>query len=330
MTMSKHSISERENALRVLTLSAEPQWVPVSADCFMFLVPSIVRERPVRGADGEDWFGCNWIWDADSFGFAPDIINPPLLEDINKWREVMRFPDLDSLDWKSAAETDLAEFDRSEKLLRIILESGPFERTHQILGFESAFIAMCEEPEEYKALIDAITDYKIKLIDKVCEFYKPDEIMAQDDLGTAKGPMISIGMYRDLLKPAHNRIGDAIRSNGVIYTHHSCGRMEAFIDDIIETGVHAINPFQPMNDLDSIARKYAGVICCDVGAETLANYPSSSEKDIRAEVRRVIDTFGPHKNLMIECFPSNVKCMHNIEIALDEARRYGSEFYTRV
>jgi len=294
----------------------------------MFLVPSVVRERPLRGANGADWFGCNWIWDPDSLGFAPDILNPPFLEDITEWRDVVKFPDLDTIDWEAAAAVDLADHDRNEKLIRLILESGPFERTHHFLGFENAFLAMSEEPEEYKALIDAIAEYKVKLIYKICEFYKPDEIMAQDDLGNARGPMMSLEMYRDLLKPAHKRISDAIRSNGVIYTHHSCGKMDAFIDDLIEVGVNAINPFQPSNDLEAIADKYGRVICCDVGAETLANYPNSSEAEIRAEVRRVIDIFAPHKTLMIECFPSNVKCMQNIEIALDEARRYGSAFYS--
>lgn len=188
-------------------------------------------------------------------------------------------------------------------------------------------MAMVEEPEEFKALVDAIADYKVKLIEKVCEFYKPDEIMVQDDLGNAKGPMMSLTMYRELLKPAHKKIGAAIRAHGVFFTFHSCGKMEIFIDDLIDNGVQMINPLQPMNDQLGLAQKYADRVVFEVGAETLANYESSTEEEIRQDVKRIIDTFGPQKNLVIICMPSNAKCIHNVDIVLDEAKNYGGSFY---
>ena len=45
-----------------------------------------------------------------------------------------------------------------------------------MLGMENAFVSMYEEPEEYKALIDHITDHKVKLMEKIIEAYQPDEI----------------------------------------------------------------------------------------------------------------------------------------------------------
>ena len=322
-------INQRENALRVLTGSADPEWVPFVGDCFHIVVPNMVRERPVRGADGEDWFGCKWVWDADCMGFAPNVRRPPLCADITRWREFVEFPDLDIYDWKAAGEQDLEGFDREGKLLRVIMESGPFERTQIILGFENAFLAMYEEPAEFKALIGAVTDFKIRLLGKICNYYKPDEIMLQDDLGTASGPQISLDMYREFIKPAHKKLGEAMRANDVFYTHHSCGKMDVFIGDLIEVGVRMVNPVQPMNDYDVIAGKYAGSICFEVGPESKANYPGSTEDEIRQEVRQVVDTFGPYKNLMLVCFPSNAECMHNYDIAIDEIRSYGAGFYSK-
>ncbi|WKY45019.1 uroporphyrinogen decarboxylase family protein [Eubacteriaceae bacterium ES2] len=323
----ERNISEKENMLHILKRDASPGWVPITNDCYKTVVPSVIHERPPFGTDGDDWFGCTWLWDANCFGFAPEVRKAPLLDDINNWREVIKFPNLDEIDWKAAAEKDLADYDPDKQLLRILLESGPFERVSAMLGFQEAFLAMYEEPEEFKALIDAIADYKVQLINKVSEYYKPDDFMVQDDLGNATGPMMSLNMYRELLKPAHQMIGDAIRANGVFYTHHSCGKMEIFIDDLIDVGVQMINPLQPLNDQVNLAKKYADKVAFEVGAETLANYESSTEEEIRQDVRRIIDTFGPQKNLALTCFPSNAKCLHNVEIVFDEAKQYGGSFY---
>ena len=322
-----HTLTERENVLLIMTRSGDPEWIPVVSDCIDMVFPNEVKERPPRGQDGKDWFGCNWVWDDRCLGFAPDLHHPYLVKDVKTWREHVTFPDLDSIDWDAAAARDTIDVDRKNKVVRILLESGPFERSHHILGFEGAFMAMYENPEEYKALIDAITDYKVQLIQKLIDAYKPDEIFAQDDLGHNHGPMFSLEMYREFFKPAHRRISEAIRKNCVIHTHHSCGCMEAFIDDLLETGVQVLNPIQPCNDWKAIAEKYSDRVSFEVGADYYIAREDSTEEDIRNEVRMIINLFGPHKNLILGAFPSNKTCLDKIDIVLDEARNYGSGFY---
>ena len=323
------TITEKENALRAMTRRGDPEWVPLVCDCIEMVLPRDVRERPPAGQDGKDWFGCGWVWDGDCLGFAPDLRQPYLAGDISGWRESVAFPDLDAIDWEAAAASDLAGVDRENKAVRILLESGPFERSHHILGFEGAFMAMYENPDEYKALIDAIADYKVKLVGKLIDAYEPDEIFAQDDLGHNRGPMFSLDMYREFIKPAHMRISEAIRSRGAIHTHHSCGLMEAFIDDLLEVGVQVLNPIQPCNDWKAIAEKYSGRVSFEVGADFNIARENSTEEEIRAEVRGIIDLFGPYGNTMLGVFPSNKACLDKMDIALDEARSYGGKCYEK-
>ena len=311
-----------------MTRTGDPEWIPVVGDCISFIFSCEVRERPPHGQNGKDWFGCDWIWDEDCLGFAPDL-HRPYLTGISSWRENVTFPDLDAIDWDAAAAKDLEGADRENRVVRILLESGPFERSHHILGFEGAFTAMYDDPFEYKALIGAITDYKVKLIQKLTRAYRPDEIFAQDDLGHNRGPMFSLDMYREFIKPAHIRISEAIRAGGAIHTHHSCGLMEAFIDDLIEVGVQILNPIQPCNDLKGIAEKYSDRVSFEVGADFHIAREDSTEEQIRSEVRGIIDMFGPHKNMMLGVFPSNKICLDKMGIALDEARSYGAGFYTK-
>lgn len=325
--MGKRTITEKENALRAILRTGEPEWIPILADAVDVVIPSPMMEYAPFGQSGTDWFGCYWQWDDLSFSHGPDARKPVLVEDITQWRDIVKLPDLDAIDWKTAAEKDMAHCDRENKLTRIFCVIGPFERMHFMLGMENAFVAMYEEPEEYKEMIAYLTDFKLQLFEKLIEAYQPDEIFFHDDLGSVNGPMISPEMYREFIKPCHKRIADAIRAHGVIFTYHSCGHMEAFIDDLIEVGAQMINPLQPMNNWKEIAKKYAGKVSFDVGAERRANYEETTAAELIEDCHQVIDIFGPTKSFMIECYISNMACRANGDIINEEARRYGGTFY---
>ena len=64
------------------------------------------------------------------------------------------------------------------------------------MGFENALIAMYEEPEEYAELLDAIADYKVKLMSYVAKYYRPDVLMMHDDYGSARAMLMSPDTWR--------------------------------------------------------------------------------------------------------------------------------------
>lgn len=321
------TVTEKENALKVLKHTGQPDWVPIAFDCFDNVFPSGLQEKAPMFESGNDGFGCPWIWDAQCFGHAPNVKLPPVVEDICQWRDIVTFPDIEAVDWESIVKKDLAQVDREHKLVRLFCEMGPFERTNTLLGFENAFIAMMEEPEEYKALLDACADYKIRVLNKLLPLYQPDEIFFHDDLGTANGPMISLSTYRELVKPAHKRIAQTIHSHGVLYTHHSCGHMEAFLDELIDNGIDGINPLQAMNNWKAIVQKYSDKIYFNVGCEIHANLTTTSEQQLRQDVHDIIDTFGGR--VLADVFISNMDCQNNGEILKDELRKYGSSVFQK-
>ena len=322
--MLKRTISEKENVMRVLTRQGDPEWVPIGPDAINLVVPGPMMERPNFGESGDDWFGCHWIWDPDCMGFAPDLHRPYLVDDVRNWREQVVFPDLDAIDWEAAAEDDLADYDPDERALRLFIESGPFERSHHLLGFEHVFLAMTLFPDDYADLINAITDYKIDLLNHLLPAYRPDDVFFHDDLGTCNGAMMSLDMYRRFLKPAHARIGETITSYGVIYNHHSCGCNQQFLDDIYECGARAFNTIQSMNDRKAIAEHFKRTAAFEVAIDSVN---TGTEEQIRQEVRDVIDTFGTYKNVILGTVASDVNRLPYGDIARDEALRYGAEFY---
>ena len=98
-------ITERENLELIFTPGAQPQWIPHMFTAYNFIVPTdVIADRPPFGVQrGKDWFEVTWIWDEASAGFVQDPYEPLICDDVTKWEEQVKFPDLDAVDWEAAA-----------------------------------------------------------------------------------------------------------------------------------------------------------------------------------------------------------------------------------
>lgn len=93
--MRRVAITERENVLRMINRTGDPEWVPLSWEygTGRFATPTPVLEHPKDQKDGVDWFGCHWKFDAPTFGYVQDPAYPLPCDDITEWREQVHFPD---------------------------------------------------------------------------------------------------------------------------------------------------------------------------------------------------------------------------------------------
>lgn len=319
-------ITERENALRMLRRTGDAEWVPVVSECYDNLIPSVVFERPKIGHDGEDWFGCYWIFDPETIGFVQDPKRPVPCSDITKWKEQVVFPDLDSYDWAASAEQDLQKVDKENKLLRMFLESGPWERLHALIGFEEAFVAMYDEPEAFKELMQALVEHRIRLMRKLKEYYEPDVIFSMEDLGSRNASLMSPEMYREFIKPFQKQMIDECHRLGMYYEAHSCGKMDNLAGDLVEIGADILNPIQNFNDQEFLAREYGGKVTFDGGYDISVHYPETTEEELRAEVRRAFDIFAPTRSYF---YTNNSVIRKNQAIMTDEAKKYGFHYWDR-
>ncbi len=298
-------MTERENALHIINHTGKQQWVPHFLTCCDMVLPTdVIAERPVFGTSGYDWFGCHWTFDAATNGFVQTPSVPFPVSDVTKWREQVKFPDLEAIDWETRVAPSIAKLNRTEKLTKIMIESGVFERAHALLGFENAFIAIYDEPETFNELMDAIADFKVALMAKVAKYYKADIVMNMDDYATQTGLLMSPDMFRTHVKPFASRVGKAIIDNGMIYEHHSCGKVDALVGDIIDMGAKLLNPVMPRNDFDMLQEKYGKVLAFDGGLnnQMVIDYPGATEEDIQAEVRRAIDQYAPYRNHIVGAY----------------------------
>lgn len=260
---------------------------------YNFAKPGFLNDRP-EGKDGYDWFGVHWT-------YQPDINAPAatpgyvVIDDITKWREQLKIPDLDQYDWEAGVAAETASWDRENKISMVMLGNGIFERSHLLMGFEEALASMLEEPEEFSAMMSALADHRCELIRKVAKYYKPDIIMMHDDYGTGSTMMMSPNTWRELLKEPLARQVKTAHECGMIYEHHSCGFIEPIIGDLIEIGVDALNPLQPCNNLALVKEKYGKQLTLVGGFDSqhVTDKPDATPDEIRANIHETFDALAP-------------------------------------
>ena len=298
-------MTERENALHVIWHDGKAEWIPAGCDCLEMIMPTdVVRERPPYalgiGGSGYDYWGCWWELEPKIMGASPLPGNHPC-KDITKWREQVTFPDIDAIDW-SGAEKATARLDRENRLSMFFWESGPWERLHALVGFQEALEYMYEEPEAFKELMQAITDFRIKMIPLIKEHYNPDIIINLDDFGHQRGQFMSNAMFREFIMPYDRQVGDAIKANGMIYCHHSCGKIDGLMEEICEMGPQMIlGLFYPYNDQEKIVREFGDKLVF-VGAVNcqLVENPDVTEEQLREETRRATAVFAPANSMIFD------------------------------
>jgi hypothetical protein len=292
-------LTPKENLLRAYH-HQKTEYVPFSlTDSAMFGFgagngPAIEKGPQGGGLDG---FGVKWIAPASGGGAPIPVPNAFILEDVTEWKNKVTIPDVNTVDWEKEAERDFATYNREQQALDYGCGNGIFERLAALMGFENALMAMAEEPEAVNDLFTAITDYKIAFAEKVAKYYKADTFTNYDDIATERNLFMSPKAYRELIKPHHKRLYNAVSNMGMIPIQHTCGRAEGIVEDLIEIGTEGWTSVQPSNDIVTVLKKYGNKIAIIGGFDTNGKPSQSDASDeiIQFETERCIKDYGPYK-----------------------------------
>ena len=321
-------ITYKENMLMVLH-HTEPDYIPMIEDFDQIFLQDIhfINEAPaIPGPPVQDWFGQYWTYEPTIKGSNPTP-GRHLIDDITKWRDVMKFPDLDKLDWKTHAANDTAGWDRKHRLSRITIGFGMWERLFSTMDFMECLIALKEEPEACYDFFGAVADHKIRLYERVIHYYKPDQVVMHDDYGNSTSMFMSPDTWRELLKPHLARVIKSITDQDVFYEHHCCGYFAPIVEEIADLGASSFNTAHVSNKPAELKKCLGHKISFFGGFDNqFIDLPSTTEEMIRSHVRKTIDAMAPGGSWCPRC--SNADEQKHVWIN-DEIIHYGSEHYYR-
>lgn len=166
--------------------------------------------------------------------------------------------DMNRIDWKSL-ENNFAKWRKDGRWIEAGFWFG-FDVSHSwMAGTENFLIALMEEPEWVKDVFDTYLNQCMNHFDMIWNAgYRFDGIFWPDDMGYKDTPFFSNETYRNLLKPFHKRAVKWAHNKDIKAHLHSCGNIMPLLDDIIDTGIDALNPLEIKAGMDiiDIKRRY--------------------------------------------------------------------------
>jgi uroporphyrinogen decarboxylase len=176
-----------------------------------------------------------------------------------------------------------------------------WETAWYMRSMEDLMMDMMMGDEKARLLLDKITDVSCE---RAAGYARAgvDILHGGDDIGTQAGPMLSVEMWEEWLKPRWKKVIDAARAikPDILVFYHSCGNATAFISGLIDIGVNILNPVQPeCMDFNEIHRQYGDRLSFWGTIGTQSTMPFGTAQDVRDVVTSRLKTCGKKGGIVI-------------------------------
>ncbi|NOZ26930.1 MAG: methyltransferase [Chloroflexi bacterium] len=217
--------------------------------------------------------------------------------------------DLKAFSWSGRSDEDLARL--REEARRLYNETdyaimGAFggnilESGQGLRGWEQFMLDLAYGGPFLETFLELLTENHLRNLERylgaVGEYIQI--IQMGDDLGTQRGPQISVDMYRRWIKPYHKRIYGWVHDHypDIYVFLHCCGGVYDLIPDLIDAGVDILNPVQTSaHGMDPVRLKREfgrDLVFWGGGCETQSTLPHGTPEEVRQQVKERLEIFAP-------------------------------------
>ncbi len=279
--------------------------------------------------DFTDEFGVTWSMPGES-PFYYDISFSPLaglsLEQIKEYP----FPKGDDLTRFDGLRECILTLKRETPYAVVSgISGGVYETCWYMRGLENLYTDMLQQPEVFEAIIERVLQFWLDwfkvFLDEAGDIV--DVIMLGDDLAGQRGPLFSLQIYRQIVKPRQKRLVQYIKARTrakILY--HTCGSVAQFIPELLDNGIDILNPVQlSARDMDAAwlkARFGQQLVFWGGSIDSEHILPNGKPDQVRENVRRHIElfkpcggyVFAPVHNIQADVPPENVLAMFDAAI----------------
>ena len=154
-------------------------------------------------------------------------------------------------------------------------------------------MSLLEDPELVEAVAAKLGELMVEFYRQILDLENLVAVFPGDDMGYRSGTIISPEHLRTYILPWHSRFAAMAHERGLPYFLHSCGNVEAIMNDLI-TGA-AIDGKHSFEDAIIPAQQFQiryGDRIAVLGGIDLNILASGSPDDVRSRTRLLIETCG--------------------------------------
>ena len=317
------TISPKENLIRAIS-RCNPEYVPIRRmNGQIDGMETVIYRGAWPPSNGIDRWNVTW-----NGGFPARCEWEPEQLSYATHHPISDLSQLDEYEFPDPSEPGLTDglldgIDRDQVLISGRIQSCLFERALSLVGMENLLIAVLDQQDRVRSLLQRIADYQIVIVQRyLC--LGVDNIRATDDYGGQDRLLISPKLWRSLIKPELARIVKAVKDGGAAFWLHSCGHIMEIIPDLVEIGVDILDPIQSRaNDLVKIKQLYGQDLSFMGGIDTQQLLLLGNPEMIAQEVKKQIELMAPGGGFILG--PENIIAVPEINYRayIKAGKRFG-------
>ena len=294
-------------------LGQDAIWVPLAG--FQGYSPEWIDERTYRDEWGTVFVRSDVSWPIDS------PIRYPITSRADFEGYVCPNPLLPGRDLDLRATI---EANRDSKLAITCGVQGPLTTAWLLMGFENISYSLYDDPDLLESVFAMSNDF-FKKAAKVAVECGIDGVWVSEDLGDSNSVFFRKDLFVKHFYPYFKDLVDYVDSLGVPALLHSCGNINAFVPELVEIGLDALNPLEVKAGMDPLQMKrdYGDKLVLHGGLNAM--YWDDIEK-VEAEMHRLIPTLKANGGYILSSdhsVPDSVS-FENFGRIIELAKRLGS------
>ncbi|NQU76309.1 MAG: hypothetical protein HQ546_08370 [Planctomycetes bacterium] len=215
---------------------------------------------------------------------------------------IMSWSDFEKYPWPdpeaAGATRELEWYQKNLPGDMCIIGSGGFghfaEFLTWLMGYETLCYALFDQRDLVAAIAGKLYEFYGACLKRILEFDRVKMVWGSDDMGFKTALLISPVDTREFILPGHKLMAKMSHEAGRPYLLHSCGKLEAIIDDLVEDvkidGKHSFE--DTIEDVRKVKLTYGRRIAL-LGGIDVDFLCRSDESAIRRRVRETLEVCMP-------------------------------------
>ena len=310
-------------------LTAESQGLRTDPDKIGDAVLPELAPWERAGKPYTDAWGC--VWETTDDGITGSVTKHPL-ED---WDALQDFTPPDpthsngmvAIDWSLIEDKIRTDTVKGKHSVGSLEHGHAFLRLSFLRGYEKLLLDMADGEKKLWRLIETVEEFSIGIVQRYIDLGVA-MMRYPEDLGMQLGPMLSPEHFRTYIKPIYEHLMAPAQKSGCLVHMHSDGDIRDLVDDLVVSGVDALNLQDLVNGIDWIAANLKGRVCIDLDIDRQQITRFGSPEQIEYLIRKEVEKLGsPEGGLMMIYGLYPGVSLENIKAIMGAMERYAA-FYS--
>jgi len=193
--------------------------------------------------------------------FGPESTPAPVEGPIKRPEDLLSYtpPDPEADDVLGSIPEIVARY-KGKKAITAICRDAFFNPAF-LRGTTQYLMDMIDNPRLVHQLVEVTQSHDIRAMQRMVAA-GVDVVVFGDDYADKNGPLMSPRHFKEFILPGLKRCVDAAHEAGAYVVKHTDGNIMPILDMIVDTGIDALNPLEPVAGMDigRIKQRYGGRI----------------------------------------------------------------------